>query len=91
MSSLESKLSRLEAWFEHQNALDDEIAKGRPSWWHAGKIAFGLLTIGKAVSLFLHAQGAGGYTLALLCLIGGATLAIEGANTLRGRWMPPLV
>ncbi len=91
MSSLQTKLNRLEAWFEHQNALDDEISKGRPNWWHAGKIVFGLLTIGKSVSLLVHATGVAGYPLALLLLVGGATLMIEGANTLRERWMSPLI
>lgn len=91
MSSTDSKLDRLEAWFEHQNALHDEMLKGRPNWWHAGKIVFGLLAIGKSVALFLHASGTGGYPLALLLLVGGATLAIEGANMLRKRWMSPLI
>jgi hypothetical protein len=91
MSSLQTKLNRLEAWFEHQNALDDEIAKGRPSWWHAGKIVLGLMAIGKSVALLFNAPGVGGYPLALLLLVGGATLVIESANVLRQRWMSPLI
>jgi hypothetical protein len=91
MSSLKTELNRLEAWLEHQNALHDEVSKGRPNWWHAGKIGFGLLTIGKSVSLFLHAPGTAGYPFALLLLVGGATLMIEGASTLRERWMSRLI
>jgi len=90
MSSLQTKLNRLEAWLEHQNALDDAISKGRPNWWHAGKIAFGLLTMGKSVSLFLT-YPAFLYPAALLLLGGGAMFVIEGANTLRQLWMPPVI
>jgi hypothetical protein len=91
MSSLQTKLNRLEAWFEHQNALDDAIAKGRPSWWHAGKIVLGLMAIGKSVALFWNAPGVAGYPLALLLLAGGASLVIESVNVLRQRWMSPLI
>ena len=82
-----SKLDRLEAWFDFQNAREEERSQQRPSWWHAGKIVFGVLCLGKSIALAAKAMGVGGYALAFLFLIAGFSLAIDGGKILIERWL----
>jgi hypothetical protein len=85
MSSLQNRLDRLEAFFERENDLHDEILRGRPTWWHVGKIALGVAFVGRSVAIALKASGVGGYALAVLMFAGGAYLAYEGFAMLRER------
>jgi hypothetical protein len=87
MSSAHSKLDRIESWFDFQNAQHDEKLKVRPNWWHAGKIAFGILVLGKAFAYALKATDVGGYALALVLFVGGLALTIEGGRILLERWL----
>ena len=87
MSSAHGKLDRIEAWFDFQNALHDEKMKVRPGWWHAGKIVFGLLILGKAFAYAMKANALGGYALALLLFVCGLALTIEGGRLLLERWL----
>jgi hypothetical protein len=84
---MSSKLDRLEAWFDYQNARHDERGRQRASWWHAAKIVFGVLCLGKSIALATKATGIGGYALAALFVIAGLTLTIEGATILLERWL----
>jgi hypothetical protein len=87
MSLAHGKLDRLETWFDLQNALHDEKLKGRPAWWHAGKIAFGALILAKAFGLAMTASSLGGYAMALVLFVCGLALALEGARLLLERWL----
>lgn len=87
MSSTDNKLDRLEAWFDYQNARHDALSRRRPSWWHAGKVMFGALFVGKSAVLAMAATGFGGYALAFLFLIAGISLAFEGGKMLLERWL----
>jgi hypothetical protein len=84
---MSSKLDRLEAWFDFQNAVDDARAHRRPSLWHAAKIVFGVLCLGKSVALAAKATGIGDYALAAFFVVAGLTLGIEGAKVLLERWL----
>ena len=87
MASAHGKLDRIETWFDFQNALHDEKMKVRPNWWHAGKIAFGLLVLAKAFAYAHKATDAGGYALAVALFVGGLALTIEGGRILLERWL----
>ncbi len=83
--SSQNRSDRLQAFFERENALHDEIMKGRPTWWHVGKVVIGVACVTRSVSFALGAAGLGGYALALLLFAGGAYLTYEGLSTLRQR------
>jgi hypothetical protein len=87
MASSHSKLDRIETWFDFQNALHDEKMKIRPNWWHAGKIVFGILILGKAFVYAHKAPDAVGYALAVGLFVCGLALTIEGGRILLERWL----
>ena len=87
MASAQSKLDRIEAWFDFQNAQHDAKMRVRPNWWHAGKIVFGLLLFGKAFVYAHKAADAVGYALAVGLFVCGLALTIEGGRILLERWL----
>lgn len=87
MSSAHGKLDRIEAWFDFENALQDEKMKVRPNWWHAGKLVFGVLVLVKAFAFAITATGIGDYSLAIVLFVGGLALSIEGGRILIERWL----
>jgi hypothetical protein len=87
MSSAHGKLDRIEAWFDFQNAQHDAKMKVRPNWWHAGKIVFGLLVLGKAFTYAHKAPDAVAYALAVGLFVCGLALTIEGGRILLERWL----
>lgn len=84
---MSSNVDRLEAWFDYQNATHDVRARKCPSWWHAGKIIFGTICVGKSIGLATKATGFGGYALAAFFLIAGLILTVEGTRMLLERWL----
>lgn len=87
MSSAQSKLDSIEVWFDFQNAQHDAKMDVRPNWWHAGKIALGLVALGKAFAFAIKATGIGGYALAIVLFVGGLALTIEGGRILIESWL----
>lgn len=85
MPFLKDKLEAAGAWLERENERSDKAMMGRPTWWHVGKIVFGVLCLGRALRFVLHAPGLADYALAGLFLLGGAYLVYEGVATLRQR------
>jgi hypothetical protein len=82
---IQRKFDRFGAWLDRQNELHDTAQRERPAIWHAGKVALGAVMFAKAMSLGMHATVSAQYAFAVVFLLGGAALAIEGIQVLRYR------
>jgi hypothetical protein len=79
MTSLKSKLERLDQWID----ADDAKLMQRPTRWHVAKVIIGAVMLVKSIGLFRHATGLEGFALAGLLLAGAIALIAEGIRLLR--------
>lgn len=81
MTSDETRLARLEAFFARENARHDAVAASRPTWWNAGKVLIGLLFAARGLWLALGGtDDTSRYVLAVLLMLAGSAVAFEGAR-----------
>ena len=79
MTSLKSKLERLDQWVE----ADDAKLRQRPARWHFAKAIIGAVMLVKSIGMFRHAAGFEGFALAAVLFAGAVALIFESIRMLR--------